>query len=99
MVIVNRYILSRSDAAAARLETGCLDAMEHWQWCAGVWRGCVGADLTVVVAEGEEVVGGVAAVGSGVVFVKRGVEGWGGKVLETLVQEVERVVAALKGLD
>lgn len=49
VVLVNRYMVSRSDVAAARLAADGLTPLQHWQWCATVWRGCVGPDMTIYI--------------------------------------------------
>lgn len=103
VVLVNRYMVSRSDVAAGRLSNEGLTPMQHWQWCATVWRGCVGADMTIVVNVVGEGVGSEEAVevkeGGRVVFVRkeRGRKGWEEKVIRRLGFEVGEVVRSLRG--
>lgn len=112
LVLINRYILSRSDAAALRLSPDGLSPLEHWQWCATVWRSCVGPDLTIYVQTlpGEEQAGmAVAAVGTAdtvdtrdggkIVFVRKatGAREWGEKVIQRLEFEVREMVRNLRG--
>lgn len=106
MVLVNRYMVSRSDSASARLSPGGLSALQHWQWCATVWRGCIGPDMTIYVVNvpngsiGEEAV--EAKERGKVVFVKKevgelGRKAWEAKVIRRLVFEVGEIVGNLKG--
>ncbi|KAI2617459.1 hypothetical protein GGR54DRAFT_207757 [Hypoxylon sp. NC1633] len=49
-VVADGYSLSVSDRYAAALHVGdAYRADDHWQWVATLWRGIVGADLTVYV--------------------------------------------------
>jgi len=106
MVLVNRYMVSRSDSASARLSSGGLSALQHWQWCATVWRGCIGPDMTIyVVNVPNGSIGGDAVEakeGGKVVFVKKevgelGRKAWEEKVIRRLVFEVGEIVRSLKG--
>jgi HMG box factor len=110
LVLINRYILSRADAAALRLSPDGLSPLEHWQWCATLWRSCVGPDLTIYVQTlQEEVVEEVvlaeedtveAKDGARVVFVRKAPGGgrdWGQKVLQRLEFEVREIVRSLRG--
>lgn len=103
VVLVNRYMVSRSDVAAGRLSSEGLTPTQHWQWCATVWRGCVGADMTIVVNVVGEGVGSDEAVevkeGGRVVFVRKdgGRKGWEEKVVRRLGFEVGEVVRSLRG--
>lgn len=103
VVLLNRYMVSRSDVAAGRLSSEGLTPMQHWQWCATVWRGCVGADMTIVVNVVGEGVGSEEAVevkeGGKVVFVRKegGRKGWEEKVVRRLGFEVGEVVRSLRG--
>jgi HMG box factor len=104
LVLINRYILSRSDAAALRLSTDGLSPLEHWQWCASLWRSCVGCDMTIYVQtlpEGSMV--GSDAVESkddGKVLLARksaGGKEWGEKVVRRLGFEIGEMVRSLRG--
>lgn len=106
VLLLNRYMVSRSDAAAARLSADGLTPMQHWQWCATVWRGCVGADMTIYVnTVAEGCVGSDDAVevkeGGRVVFVRKesggGRKGWEEKIVRRLGFEVGEVVRSLRG--
>ncbi|PWW71867.1 hypothetical protein C7212DRAFT_367078 [Tuber magnatum] len=106
MVLVNRYMVSRSNSASARLSSDDLSALEHWQWCATLWRGCIGPDMTIYVENvphgsisGDAV---EAKEGGKVVFVKKevgelGRKAWEEKVIRRLVFEVGEIVRSLKG--
>jgi HMG box factor len=109
LVLINRYILSRADAAALRLSPDVLSPLEHWQWCATLWRSCVGPDLTIYVQTLQEEVEEVvlaeedtveAKEGARVVFVRKAPGGrgdWGEKLLRRLEFEVREIVRSLKG--
>lgn len=108
LVLINRYILSRSEAAALRLSTDGLTPVEHWQWCASLWRSCVGPDMTIYVqtlAEGEGGTGeaegdAVETCGEGRLVVVRRVGGggkvWADQVLSRLVMEIGGLVRSLR---
>ncbi|KAF8539982.1 hypothetical protein BDD12DRAFT_987178 [Trichophaea hybrida] len=91
LVLINRYILSRSDAAALRLSTDGLSPLEHWQWCATVWRSCVGPDMTIYVQTLDN-----GIVGDDDVEWSGGKE-WGEKVIRRLGFEIGEIVRSLKG--
>jgi HMG box factor len=103
IVLVNRYVLSRCEAAALRLDTDGLSTLEHWQWCATVWKGCVGADMTIFVValpDGglvEELVS--SKDGGWVLFVGKGGrrKEWGGKLMRRLVFDIGELVRSLRG--
>jgi len=102
LVLINRYILSRSDAAALRLSTDGLSPLEHWQWCATVWRSCVGPDMTIYVQTLDSGVVGDDDVESNdgrVMFVRKAAGGkeWGEKVIRRLGFEIGEIVRSLKG--
>ncbi|KAI5799989.1 hypothetical protein EDC01DRAFT_612700 [Geopyxis carbonaria] len=104
LVLINRYILSRSDAAALRLSTDGLSPLEHWQWCATVWRSCIGADMTIYVQTLSENTNlGDDAIESKdegkVLFVRKasGSTDWDSKVIRRLSFEVGEIVRNLKG--
>ncbi|RPB05476.1 hypothetical protein L873DRAFT_795829 [Choiromyces venosus 120613-1] len=106
MVLVNRYMVSRSNSASAKLPSDGLSALQHWQWCATVWRGCIGPDMTIyVVNVPNGSIGGDAVEakeGGKVVFVKKevgelGRKTWEEKVIRRLVFEVGEIVRSLKG--
>jgi HMG box factor len=105
VVLVNRYMVSRSDVAAARLAADGLTPLQHWQWCATVWRGCVGPDMTIYVNPVPE--GGVRSEeavevrDSGRIVFVRKEEGvrkeWDEKIVRRLGFEVGEVVRSLRG--
>ncbi|CAZ84416.1 unnamed protein product [Tuber melanosporum] len=106
MVLVNRYMVSRSNSAYAKLSSDGLSALQHWQWCATVWRGCIGPDMTIyVVNVPNGSIGGDAVEakeGGKVVFVKKevgelGRKAWEEKVIRRLAFEVGEIVRSLKG--
>lgn len=54
VVLVAGYMLHAADrwaAAVPREDGGCYSRGEHWSWMATLWRGVVGADVTVVVRD------------------------------------------------
>ena len=52
VVIVSGYQLHASDEYASRIAiTDAYAPTDHWQWMATLWRGIVGADLTVYVKD------------------------------------------------
>ncbi|KAF8446979.1 hypothetical protein BDZ91DRAFT_768730 [Kalaharituber pfeilii] len=53
ILLLNRYILSRTDSAIATLSPDGLTCLQHWQWAASIWKGCVGADMTILVKTDE----------------------------------------------
>ncbi|KAI9869479.1 MAG: hypothetical protein M1813_000268 [Trichoglossum hirsutum] len=59
IALINRYILSRSDQAASHVPINDRYApIDHWQWMATLWRGCVGPDILIYVKDdctGDEV--------------------------------------------
>ncbi|KAI5855829.1 hypothetical protein BZA05DRAFT_389804 [Tricharina praecox] len=103
IVLVNRYVLSRCEVAALRLDTDGLSTLEHWQWCATVWKGCVGADMTIFVVALPD--GGLAEEpvrskdGGKVVFVGKAGrrKEWGGKLMRRLVFDISELVRSLRG--
>lgn len=105
VVMVNRYMVSRSDVAAARLAADGLTPLQHWQWCATLWKGCVGPDMTIYVnSVPEGGVRGSEAVevrdGGRIVFVRKeeGVrKEWDEKIVRRLGFEVGEVVRSLRG--
>lgn len=49
-IVADGYSLTTSDRYAASLQVGdAYRADDHWQWVATLWRGIVGADLTIYV--------------------------------------------------
>lgn len=52
IALLPRYQLSTVDTASIAMPiTDSYLPIDHWQWAAALWRGCVGADVTVVVQE------------------------------------------------
>ncbi|KAH0543929.1 hypothetical protein FGG08_001830 [Glutinoglossum americanum] len=48
IALINRYILSHADEAASLVPINDRYApVDHWQWMATLWRGCVGPDITI----------------------------------------------------
>jgi hypothetical protein len=78
LVLINGYIFSRCDSAALRLDAGPSPPQEHWAWCANIWKGTIGPDLTVYVVQTGQEVGGVDFPLPGLVVVKRAQQdkGW-----------------------
>lgn len=103
IVLINRYVLSRCETAALRLDTDGLSALEHWQWCATVWKGCVGADMTIFVVALPD--GGLVEEllsskdGGRVLFVGKGgrKKKWGGKLMRRLLFDIGELVRSLRG--
>lgn len=55
VAIIPHYQLSTVESAARAIPI--VDAyapIEHWQWAAALWRGCVGPDVTVVLRDCDE---------------------------------------------
>ena len=52
VAVIPKYQLSTVDGAALSIPIkDAYGALEHWQWAAAIWRGCVGPDVTVVVRD------------------------------------------------
>lgn len=50
IAIVPRYQLTTVDASAIGMPiTDSYSVVDHWNWLAALWRGCVGPDVTIVV--------------------------------------------------
>ncbi|KAL7272511.1 slightly ste11-like protein [Rhizina undulata] len=105
LVLLNRYVVSRSDVAALRLPLEGLTPIQHWQWCATLWKGCVGPDMVIYVHTVPE--GGVLGDDAvevkecgRIVFVRkeagRGKE-WEEKIVRRLGFEVMKVIRVLRG--
>jgi HMG box factor, other len=46
--LIPHYILTRSNTAASHIPINDRYApIDHWQWMATLWRGCVGPDITI----------------------------------------------------
>lgn len=107
IVLINRYVLSRADAAASRLSADGLSPVEHWQWCASLFRSCVGSDLVVYVQEMEDgdpspdVVSPTREIeGARVLFVTwrpGGSREWCRKVIGKLVYDIEVMARIFRG--
>ena len=55
VALVPRYQLTTADAhACATPINDAYAPLDHWQWMASLWRGCVGPDITVYVRECEK---------------------------------------------
>lgn len=108
IVLFNRYILTRSDLLS-RLplasEGDNITPLQHWQWLASLWRGCVGADMTIVI---KIVEGTGATVGrqeevetrdDARILVVKKVAGrqWSEKTIRRLGFEVSECVRTLQG--
>lgn len=55
IALISRYQLTTTDSHACM--TPIRDSygpMDHWQWMASLWRGCVGPDITVVIRDCEQ---------------------------------------------
>lgn len=75
IALLPRYQLSTVDTASLTMPiTDSYLPIDHWQWAAALWRGCVGADVTIVVqdertsntnAGSADTASGVGSVGSG----------------------------------
>lgn len=104
LVLINRYILSRSETAAVRLTPDGLTPYAHWQWCTSIWKGCIGADVTIFVQpvpEGSALDNdAVESKESGrVIFARKtsGVKEWEDKVIRRLGFEIGEVIRSLRG--
>lgn len=107
VVLLNRYMVSRSNAAVQKLSSDGLSPIQHWQWCATVWRGCLGPDMIIYVAtvpEGSVMTEDAVEVKEGgrVVFVRKEVgesarKGWDEKIVRRLGFEVGEIVRSLRG--
>ncbi len=52
IALLPRYQLSTVDTASLRMPiTDSYLPIDHWQWAAALWRGCVGADVTIVIQD------------------------------------------------
>ncbi|KAF7511998.1 hypothetical protein GJ744_002711 [Endocarpon pusillum] len=73
VALVPRYQLSTVDTASLTMPiTDSYLPIDHWQWAAALWRGCVGADVTIVIQDergsgnyGSASSGAAGSVGSG----------------------------------
>ena len=64
IALLPRYQLSTVDTASLTMPiTDSYLPIDHWQWAAALWRGCVGADVTIVVQ--DERANGYGSVSSG----------------------------------
>ena len=102
ILLLNRYILSRTDSAAASLPQEGLTPLQHWQWAASIWKGCVGADMTILVkTDGPTGGDGVEVKDPGKVLVARKDVGkeWDGGRVRRLGFEVNECVRSLMGVN
>jgi len=102
ILLLNRYILSRTDSAAANLPKEGLTPLQHWQWAASIWKGCVGADMTILVkTDGPAGGDGVEVKDPGKVLVARKDVGkeWDGGRVRRLGFEVNECVRSLMGVN
>ena len=102
ILLLNRYILSRADFAATSLTPDGLTPLQHWQWAASLWRGCVGADMTILVkTDGPTGGDGVEVKDPGKVLVARKDVGkeWDGGRVRRLGFEVNECVRSLMGVN
>lgn len=54
VALLPRYQLSTVDTASLTMPiTDSYLPIDHWQWAAALWRGCVGADVTIVVQDDQ----------------------------------------------
>lgn len=100
ILLLNRYILSRTDCAVSKLPSDGLAPVQHWQWAASVWKGCVGADMTILVKTDGPLRGdGVEVKEPGKVLVARRDVGkeWDGGRVRRLGFEVNECVRTLMG--
>jgi hypothetical protein len=79
LLLVSNYILSGSNAWASMLPINDVySPADHWAWTATLWRGIIGADLTVYVRNVEqeraEPVSAGAGAGAGLSLMERKVE-------------------------
>ena len=52
IALLPRYQLSTVDTASLAMPiTDSYLPIDHWQWAAALWRGCVGADVTIVIQD------------------------------------------------
>ncbi|ERF74196.1 hypothetical protein EPUS_03386 [Endocarpon pusillum Z07020] len=68
IALLPRYQLSTVDTASLTMPiTDSYLPIDHWQWAAALWRGCVGADVTIVIQDdrGSGNYGSASSVGSG----------------------------------
>ncbi|KAI9741184.1 MAG: hypothetical protein M1834_002897 [Cirrosporium novae-zelandiae] len=55
IALVPNYQLTTCDIFSSHMPINdSYSAIDHWQWMATLWRGCVGADVTVIVTEVED---------------------------------------------
>lgn len=102
ILLLNRYILSRADSAATSLTLDGLTPLQHWQWAASLWTGCVGADMTILVkTDGPTGGDGVEVKDPGKVLVARKDVGkeWDGGRVRRLGFEVNECVRSLMGVN
>lgn len=110
IVIMDKYILSRSNEAARKLQmSDKLTLAEHWEWCASVWRGCVGSDMTIIVKDDSTYSGYAnlieplysddtgASIGVRVVAPPVGKD-WEGVVVRRLAFEIGECMRSLRGM-
>lgn len=73
VALLPRYQLSTVDTASLTMPIAdSYLPIDHWQWAAALWRGCVGADVTIVIQDdrgngnyGSASSGAAGSVGSG----------------------------------
>ncbi|KAI9882128.1 MAG: hypothetical protein M1823_006126 [Watsoniomyces obsoletus] len=68
IALIPAYMLTRANLAATHIPINDAYApLDHWQWAATLWRGIVGADITVWIQDcgGSDEMGGRAANGNG----------------------------------
>lgn len=54
VALVPRYQLTAADAYACKTPVSdCYTILDHWQWMASLWRGCIGPDVIVHIRECE----------------------------------------------
>lgn len=102
ILLLNRYILSRTDSAASNLPQDGLTPLQQWQWAASIWKGCVGADMTILVkTDGPTGGDGVEVKDPGKVLVARKDVGkeWDGGRVRRLGFEVNECVRTLMGVN
>lgn len=102
IALLPRYQLSTVDTASLIMPiTDSYLPIDHWQWAAALWRGCVGPDVTVVAQEESSVSGGsLGSAGGGSSngsTGSSGTSGAGGGVEVRLGQGDVRAVIVRKG--
>lgn len=106
IVIIDRYILSQCNEAAHKLsmDSDTQSAIEHWYWCASIWRGCVGADMTILIKDESAFTSHgsntVEPMTDGVVMVTAPItKEWEGGAVRRVAFEIGECLRSLKGME